>query len=274
MAADLTTPRRPLAWLITGSSSGFGLSLVRRVQSQGHNVIATSCNPSSTPDLVEEVESKGGQWVKLDVDDPNSAQVIEGIEKSGQHIDVVIDNAGSALFFAVEQSTEEEVRSMIETMYFGPYHPIRAVLPCMRKRRSGMVVNISSGVSLEGTESMGAYAGTEAGLDVSVLEYSTRLGSAAVAGMNNLPEDYSGSAVDGMIKTVFGGKLQAGSDKEKAVKAIYEVLVGEGVGEGRENERFLSLGRDISPRLKLVQDNIAHSVEVFGDVCNNVYREK
>lgn len=65
----------------------------------------------------------------------------------------------------METLTEEEVRSMLETLYLGPVRLIRAVLPHMRKRRYGVIVNISSGAALEGRDSMGAYAGAKAALD-------------------------------------------------------------------------------------------------------------
>jgi NAD(P)-dependent dehydrogenase (short-subunit alcohol dehydrogenase family) len=165
MSTTFTMPKRPLTWLITGCSSGFGLSLTRTVQSHGHTVIATSRNPSRTPDLVAEVESKGGKWLKIDVDDPNCAQIVEDLEASEQYIDVLINNAGYSIHACIEQFTEEEVRRQMESMYFGPCRLIRAVLPHMRKRRFGIVVDMSSGAGLEGRESMGAYAPAKAGLD-------------------------------------------------------------------------------------------------------------
>ena len=165
MAATFTTPKGVLTWLITGSSSGLGLALVRMLQTHGQRVIATSRNPSRTPDLVAEVEAKGGKWIKLDVNDGSSPQIIDDLKASGVHIDVLVNNAGFSIYAAVEQIAEEEARSMMESMYFGPLRLIRAVLPNMRKRRFGVVVNISSGASLEGRESMGAYAGAKAGLD-------------------------------------------------------------------------------------------------------------
>lgn len=89
MAATFTTPKKLLTFLITGCSSGFGLSLARIAQAGGHKVIATSRNPSKTPDLVKEVESKGGRWIQLDVDSPGSSKIIDELEKSGQEIEYV-----------------------------------------------------------------------------------------------------------------------------------------------------------------------------------------
>ena len=165
MAATFTMPKRQLTWLITGCSSGFGISLTRTVQAGGHKVIATSRKPSRTPELVAEVEGKGGKWVTLDVDDPKSAQVINTLETSGHGIDVLVNNAGYSIFSPVECFAEDELRAQMESMYFGPLRLIQAVLPYMRQRRFGMIVNMSTGAALEGRDSMGGYAGAKAGLD-------------------------------------------------------------------------------------------------------------
>jgi NADP-dependent 3-hydroxy acid dehydrogenase YdfG len=104
----VTTPKRPLTWLITGCSSGFGLALTREVQSHGHTVIATSRNPSRTPELVAEVESKGGKWLPLDVIAQDCGKLVEKLEQSGTHIDVLVNNAGGSIHGVVEQLSDEE----------------------------------------------------------------------------------------------------------------------------------------------------------------------
>lgn len=159
------TPKRPLTWLITGCSSGLGLLLVREIQSHGHTVIATSRNPSRTPELVAEVEGKGGKWLPLDVLKQDCGKVVDELEQDGTHVDVLINNAGGSIHGVVEQLSDEEARSQMELLYFGPYRMMRAVLPYMRKRRFGVIVNISSGAALEGRESMGVYAAGKAALD-------------------------------------------------------------------------------------------------------------
>jgi hypothetical protein len=86
--------------------------------------------------------------------------------------------------------------------------------------------------------------------------------------------DYVGSVAAQMIDVLLTGKLVADGDKDKAAKAMYEVVVGEGVGAGRESEEFLPLGRDMIPRVELVRDRLVHALDVFGDIAGNVYVEK
>ncbi|KAI1142512.1 putative short-chain oxidoreductase [Hypoxylon sp. FL0543] len=292
--ATFTKPNRPLTWLITGASSGFGESLARLVLASGHNLIATSRNPSSTPDFVAEVNSrKGSKWLKLDVNDRESDKLIESLESSGYEIDVLVNNAGYSIYGPMETLTEEEVRAMMETLYFGPVRLIRAVLPYMRKRRYGVIVNISSGAALEGRDSMGAYAGAKAGLDgmtkvlakevapfgirtltVTAGTFNTNMGNKPVIGEVPLPDDYKGSVAEQMMQILSSGKFPANSDKDKGMKALYEVVVGEGVGKGHEAERLLPLGPDMILRVNTVRDYLGHALEVFGEVANSVALDK
>jgi NAD(P)-dependent dehydrogenase (short-subunit alcohol dehydrogenase family) len=125
--------------------------------------------------LVAEVEGKGGKWLQLDVDSPNSAQIVEDVTKSGQEIDLLVNNADFPIQPPPPNETfaEDEIRAQMESMYFGPLRLMRAVLPHMSKRRFGVIVNVSSGEALEARESMDAYAGAKAGLDgTCILHYS------------------------------------------------------------------------------------------------------
>lgn len=104
--------------------------------------------------------------------------------------------------------------------------------------------------------------------------FNTNFGNATHIGKNPLPDDYKGSAAEQMIQYMSGGKFQANGDKDKAMKALYEVVVGEGVGKGHEAERLLPLGQDMTLRIKGVQDYLGHALEVFGEVCDNVALDK
>lgn len=170
-APNFTLPNRPLTWLITGCSSGLGLglALARQVQAAGHTVIATSRTPSRTPELVAEITqhpAAPGKWLTLDLDAPNCGAIIADLEEThGVAVDVLVNNAGWSIHAPVEHFTEEEVRAQFETVFFGPYRLTRAAVAGMRKRRFGVVVNISSGASLEGRDSMGVYAASKAAFD-------------------------------------------------------------------------------------------------------------
>ncbi|KAI1646591.1 putative short-chain oxidoreductase [Daldinia loculata] len=293
MAFKFTKPKEKLTWFITGCSSGFGLSLTRIVLDKGHTVIATSRNPSRTPELVAEVESKGGRWLKLDVNDHNSPEVIEELERSGVEIDVLVNNAGYSILTPVELATEDEIRGQMESMYFGPLRLIRAVVPHLRKRRYGVIVNISSGASLEGRDTMGPYAGAKAGLDgvtrvlaqevapynirtLTVVPgaFNTNIANVTTPGKNPFPDDYRGSVSDLMLQILSGADLPgikfSLGDKDKGMKAVYEVVVGEGIGAGRESEPLLLLGSDMTARAKAVQQYLGHALEAFKDVTNYV----
>ncbi|CAI7587648.1 unnamed protein product [Penicillium viridicatum] len=282
-----------LTWLITGCSSGFGLSLTRAAQAGGHKVIATSRNPSRTPELVAEIESKGGKWMQLDLDSRDSGDIITELESHGNHIDVLVNNAGYSIYAPIETVNEEEVRAQMETMYFGPLRLIRAVLPHMRQRKSGVIVNMSSGASLDGIPTMGVYAGAKAGLDaltkilakevapfnirtltVVLGTFNTNMFNSVVLGKTPLPEDYKGTITEQVQALLVSGKIKPNGDKDKAMQAVYQVVAGEGVGEGHQTEKLLPMGSDMTPRFKGVQEYISHALDVFGSVTNSVDVDK
>ncbi|KAJ5236764.1 hypothetical protein N7489_006855 [Penicillium chrysogenum] len=273
-APTFAKPNRPLTWLITGCSSGLGLSLARTAQSNGHTVIATSRQPSRTPALVSEITQNGGEWHTLDVDSATAAsELISKLESAGYKIDVLVNNAGYAIIGAVEQFSDGELRAQMETVYFGPSRLIGAVVPGMRERQFGVVVN----AAMDGLCKV--LAKEVAPFNVRILTvwlgvFNTQFGSGCRSPASPLPVDYVGSVAAQMIDVLLTGKLVADGDKDKAAKAMYEVVVGEGVGAGRESEGFLPLGRDMIPRVELVRDRLVHALDVFGDIAENVYVEK
>ncbi|KAJ5684280.1 uncharacterized protein N7477_000625 [Penicillium maclennaniae] len=181
--------------------------------------------PSRKSDLVAEVQSHGGEWHSLDLNNSNAAKaLINFVESTGQAIDVLIKNAESIIFGAIEQLADEELHNQMETLYFGPSRLIHALIPRMRKRRFGFGVDISSGAALDAREIMGGYATGNLALD------------------DTLPEDYRGSVAELTMDAIKSGKLPFDGDQDKASKAIFEVAAGEGIGAGREAERFLPLG--------------------------------
>ncbi len=109
---------------------------------------------------------------------------------------------------------------------------------------------------------------------VSLGGFNTNMPNAVQIGMIPLPNDYRGTVVEQVMQTMASGNFVPDGDKDKAMQVVYEVVMGEGVGKGREGERFLPLGRDLATRVEQVGDFLAHSMDVFGHICNNVFVEK
>ncbi|KAJ4213216.1 hypothetical protein NW759_011060 [Fusarium solani] len=281
-----------LTWFITGAASGFGLELTRLALANSHNVIATSRNPAKVPDLVSEIERKGGRWLTLDVDDPNGGLVIENLEKEGTGIDILVNNAGWSIHGPVESFPEDEVCRQMETVYFGPYRLIRAVLPHMRQRRQGLILNIGSGAGVGGRESMGIYAAAKAAMDGltrilarEVAPFNIRTLTVQLGGFDTnftnalrlssvpFPQDYIGGRTDQVAHSLLGGNYKADGDHRKASQVIYEVAMGEGRGEGKEGERVMPLGRDMLLLMDNVFKDMHHQIETFREIGNSVYVE-
>ena len=111
-------------------------------------------------------------------------------------------------------------------------------------------------------------------LTVSLGSFNTNMPNAIKTGKNSLPDDYKDSMADQVVHAFTRGKFVPDGDKDKAMQAVYDVVMGEGVGKGREGEKLLPLGRDLAARVKQVQDSMAQSMDVFGDICNSVYTDK
>ncbi|MFN3636298.1 MAG: SDR family oxidoreductase [Rhizobium rhizophilum] len=153
--------------LITGASAGFGLATAHLFLDRGWRVIAGMRTPRH--DLLP--ASDRLQVVALDVTD--QASIKAAIEQAGP-IDVLVNNAGIGWMNAVEGTDGETLRALFETNTFGPTALMQAVLPQMRERRSGVIVNVSSSVTLKPLPLLSAYTASKAALnaltEVSALE--------------------------------------------------------------------------------------------------------
>lgn len=142
-------------WMITGCSTGFGRELVQAVSAHGHRVVATARNVDT---LAEFAGNPAVLLAPLDVTDRAqiAAAVEQAIAKFGQ-IDVLVNNAGYGYLAAVEEGEDAEVRAMFDANVFGLADVTKAVLPGMRGRRSGHIVNISSMAGIMGFPGIGYY---------------------------------------------------------------------------------------------------------------------
>ncbi len=146
-------------WFITGCSTGFGKHIAKHVLELGYRAVVTARDPLDIQDLAEIGDVL---LLKLDVTDRSQAE--EAVKAAEEHfggIDVLVNNAGIGYFAAVEESDEEEVRKMFEVNVFGLCRMIHVVLPGMRKRRSGFIVNLSSIAGLRSFPALGYYNSTK-----------------------------------------------------------------------------------------------------------------
>ena len=148
-------------WFITGCSTGFGRELAKHLLENNYRVVVTARSADKVQDLVE-INPANAVSFNLDVTD--KAQVQHIVAKAEEHfgkIDVLVNNAGFGYFGAIEESEEQEVRSMFETNFWGLANMTRAVLPKMRAQRSGTIVNISSIGGFVGFPGVGYYNATK-----------------------------------------------------------------------------------------------------------------
>ena len=146
-------------WLITGCSTGFGRALASHLLERGTRTVVTSRNPADVKDL-----ATMGEALILTLDVTKPVQIAAAVKAAEDHfgrIDVLVNNAGIGYFAAVETSEDDQVRRMFEINVFGLGAMIRAVLPGMRKRREGLIVNFSSIAGLISFPSVGWYSATK-----------------------------------------------------------------------------------------------------------------
>lgn len=152
-------------WLITGCSTGLGRALAQAVLAHGHNAVVTARDISTVQDVAAAYPGTA-LALPLDVTDP--AQIGAAVKQAQERfggIDVLVNNAGYGYRAAVEEADDADVRRLFDTNVFGAVDMIKAVLPDMRAKRSGTILNISSiGARIKPAGS-GYYSATKAALE-------------------------------------------------------------------------------------------------------------
>jgi NAD(P)-dependent dehydrogenase (short-subunit alcohol dehydrogenase family) len=151
-------------WFITGAGRGMGVHFAKAALAAGNAVVATGRSPDAVAKAVDDADDL--LVVKLDITstDDGEAAVKAAVERFGR-IDVLVNNAGSFYVGYFEELAPEQLERQLATNLIGPMNVTRAVLPVMRKQRSGHIVSISSGAGLVGFEFCSAYAASKFGLE-------------------------------------------------------------------------------------------------------------
>lgn len=151
-------------WLITGAGRGMGVDITKAALAAGHKVVATGRNKGKVAKAIGEAEDL--LIVKLDVTNPADAEsaVKAAIDKFGR-IDVLVNNAANFVAGFFEELTQAQIGQQLQTSLIGPMIVTRAVLPVMRRQRSGHIISISSTAGLTSFDFCSAYSASKFGLE-------------------------------------------------------------------------------------------------------------
>jgi NAD(P)-dependent dehydrogenase (short-subunit alcohol dehydrogenase family) len=151
-------------WIITGASRGIGVEIAKAALAAGNAVVATGRNTDAVTKAVGEADDL--LIVKLDITSPDTAEdaVQAAVDRFGK-IDVLVNNAANAYIGYFEELTPEQIERQLATNLIGPMNVTRAVLPVMRRQRSGHITTISSIAGLVGQEFTSAYTASKFGVE-------------------------------------------------------------------------------------------------------------
>ncbi|CAI5717318.1 unnamed protein product [Peronospora destructor] len=252
-------------WFVTACSSGFGKEIVLAALARGDRVIATARDASKLQDLVEQ----GARAMALDVtaNDTEIKKVIAEALSFYGTIDILVNNAAFLLGGAIEECSDEEVYQQFNTNVFGVLRMLRAVLPHMRAKRSGVVANIGSACGWTGIKTLGVYGSTKFalagltlalrtelepfGIDVTIIEpgsFRTAILGKGFLPMTNSIPDYLPitKALQNRIARINADdheEKQPG-DPAKGAQIIVDVLTKTGRCAGKTIPSRMLLGKD------------------------------
>lgn len=228
-------------WFITGSSRGLGRSLTAAVLEAGDKVAATARNPEHLKDLQQQYPN---QILPLQLDVTAQEEILKAVADTIQHfgrIDVLVNNAGFGITGAAEAFTEEQVLSQLQTNLYAPIAITRAVLPHMRKQRSGHILQISSVGGRVGNAGLTIYQAAKFGLsgfsEALAKEVAPLRIKVTCVEPGGFRTDWAGASmtfaekvegyettVDWVAEFLKGDNFVAMGDPEKAAKVMIELI--------------------------------------------------
>ena len=178
--------------VVSGASSGIGKAIAEHLSAQGHVVYGTSRNPSQIS------HNQYYKLLSLDVtSDQSTAELVQTVLDREGKIDVLINNAGKGMTGPVEETPLTEVQALFDLNYFGALRMIQAVLPAMRSRRSGLIVNVSSIAGYMGLPYRAHYSAVKSALSMLTEGLRLELKSFGIDVVNLAPGDFATNIASG-----------------------------------------------------------------------------
>ena len=279
--------------LIVGTSSGFGYELCLYALSLGYTVIATSRDTSKISSLA----SAGAITATLDLrsSDSEVAGVIHSAlaRTTQKRVDILINNAGYALMGGIDEATQEEVEAIFDTNVFGLLRVLRAVLPIMRKQRSGVVANMGSMAAWTTIPMVGHYCLTKAalasmnealraenesfGIECTCLEpgyFQTNIASPDVlVKTQNVLEDLKpiSEKMSGVLEGLHGNQP---GDTKKGAAVIIDALAKRGPWTGKQLPVRLVVGNDAQEVVSGILERTGTDIKTWRDVTSRTDRNE
>ncbi|KAK2798832.1 hypothetical protein FQN50_008693 [Emmonsiellopsis sp. PD_5] len=273
-------------WFITGASSGFGTALAEAALKAGNRVIATARNPEKAAREHPQIEALGGKWLQLDVTAADVREKVEKVVHEYGKIDVAINNAGYSLLGAIEDMSELEIHQEFNTNVYGPIRVMQAVIPSMRTRKAGTIVNVGSIAGLHGRPACALYAGTKFALEgiseclaadvapfnirILIVEpgaFHTGFSAAVQKPAAGLTKDYEGTPLQTVVESLNPAGPRPRGDPVKAAARIIDVINGTGVGEGKTDLLRLPLGPDCMQRARTKVESLRTNLDAMEEIA-------
>jgi NAD(P)-dependent dehydrogenase (short-subunit alcohol dehydrogenase family) len=262
-------------WFITGSSRGFGRIWAEAALKRGDQVTATARNLADVADLKKQF---GEAVLTLALDVTHPEQVQQVVQQAYAHfgrLDVLVNNAGTSLFAATEEASDEQIRDLFDANFLGMVRVLRAALPLLRKQGSGHILGVSSGLGITALPLIGFYCATkwaveamhealaqevrQFGLRVTLVEpgaYATDFGkSATIADALGPYSDFRKQFLTRLANVERG-------DPEATAEAVLKLV------DADDPPLRLGLGNSILPRARAAYEDRLATWEAWEDVSN------
>lgn len=221
--------------LVTGASSGIGKSIATFLQSKGYKVFGTSRNPKNVEDFSFEI-------IALDVLKVETIDMaIDYIIKKEGRLDVLINNAGMGITGPIEDTPTDEMRAVFNTNLFGAIDVMKAVLPQMRKQKSGVILNVTSIAGYMGLPFRGLYSATKGALELVTEATSMEVKAFGIKVVNVAPGDFATNIAAGRYHTpvfensayrevyqsnldLMDSHVSGGMDPVEMAKTVYKII--------------------------------------------------
>ncbi|HYH05764.1 MAG TPA: SDR family NAD(P)-dependent oxidoreductase [Thermoanaerobaculia bacterium] len=239
--------------VITGASSGIGKAAALELARRGANVVLGARRIDQLEEVAKQCRALGVTAIAVATDVTKRDDCARLIASAGE-VDVLVNNAGFAVFDAIENAKSEDLHAMMETNYFGTVHCTQAVLPRMLARRSGTIVNVASIAGIMGFARMGGYSATK----FAVIGFTEALRDEVIASGVRVALVCPGTTDTEFFVKAERGKMPGAS---RLILAVKPERVARAIGDAAENGRYrriLPLLAAIYMRMKEISPRLAH----------------